>query len=362
MQITDTLALGGLERVAVNVANCLPRDQFRSFLCTTRAEGPLSDLISPHVTKICLGRSGRFEIIRAARRLAQHLRQNQIQILHAHGTSLFISVMASLMAPGTQVLWHDHFGRSATEERSRRLYRLAAMHLKGVIAVNEVLADWSRQRLKIPRDRIWYIPNFVCEPQSQPDTVDLPGTRGSRIVCVANLRPEKDHQTLLKAMKLVARNIPEAHLILIGCANDPKLQAMLQKTISSDNINATWLGQRNDVAAILKNCDLGVLSSVSEGLPLALIEYGMAGLAVVATEVGKCSEVLDQGRVGLLVPPSDPIALAPAIVSLLKSPEQRAILGKAFQRRVHEHYSEKAIINRICEIYMTLLIDSPHVP
>src|SRR5437868_4806246 len=96
MQITDTLAAGGLERVAVNLANGLPLDSYRSYLCTTRQGGALEEQLSPHVVTVHLSRKGRFDFA-AIRKLSTYISSQRIQILHAHGTSLFISALVSMI-------------------------------------------------------------------------------------------------------------------------------------------------------------------------------------------------------------------------------------------------------------------------
>jgi glycosyltransferase involved in cell wall biosynthesis len=106
---------------------------------------------------------------------------------------------------------------------------------------------------------------------------------------------------------------------------------------------------------VLKSCEIGVLSSASEGFPLALLEYGMAGLAVVATRVGKCEEVLDNGSAGVLVPPSAPRALGGAIVSLLQSPDRRRELGDRLGKLVRENYSAARAISQVLRIYGSVL-------
>ncbi len=291
----------------------------------------------------------------AALRLAREIEARDIQIVHAHGTSLFICALAGWLAPATRLIWHDHFGRCATEERPAWIYRLAARRASAVISVNGTLAQWARERLRVPARRVWYAPNFVCEPPAQGSLPDLPGKAGSRIVCVANLRPEKDHLNLISAMRLVAREIPQAHLILVGGARDGAYRRRVENAIAGAPLTVSWLGPRNDVSAILKTCDVGVLSSASEGLPLALLDYGMAGLPVVATRVGQCADVLENGRFGTLVAPFDSAALAGAIVGLLKSPAQREALSQSFSQRVREAYSAGAVMARICEIYETVL-------
>jgi glycosyltransferase involved in cell wall biosynthesis len=158
-------------------------------------------------------------------------------------------------------------------------------------------------------------------------------------------------------MARVIRQVPTANLLLVGAAIEPEYSAVVQREIVQQGLerNIALLGVRQDVYSILKACDIGVLSSASEGLPLALIEYGMAGLAAVATNVGQCGEVLDEGRAGILVPPASPEQLAEALLSLLKFPERRLALGKQLYRRVQEHYSPKCIIEQVCQVYERVL-------
>lgn len=356
MQVTDTLAAGGLERVAVNLANHLPREQFDSHLCVTRQSGPLEKLLADHVKRLHLDRRARWNV-KGVVRLAAYMRANDIRILHAHGTSLFISGLAAVFPPHPALVWHDHFGRSATEERPVWLYRMAARTVDAVITVNQTLRDWSEERLHLSSERVSCIPNFVCDPFDSTPMAGLPGEEGGRIVCVANLRPEKDHLNLLAAMRLVAGEFPRAHLLLVGKGDNAVhrervLQAIREKALQS---NVTWLGPQENVAAILCGCDVGVLSSVSEGAPLALIEYGLAGLPAIATNVGQCAEMLDQGRAGLLVLPKEPRLLADAMLALLRSPEKRAAFSKNFRERVRHEYSPQSVMQRVCQVYETVL-------
>jgi glycosyltransferase involved in cell wall biosynthesis len=355
LQITDTLQLGGLERVAVNVANGLPRDRYRSHLGSTRAEGPLAETILPDVGRLRLARRGRWDI-GALARLVGYIRANDVRILHPHGTSLFIAVAASLFPPWPAVVWHIHFGRHADDDPGQ-LYRLAVRRLAGVIAVNEPLAEWVRGRLGVRADRVWYIPNFVCTPPADEPRPELPGSDGHRVVCVANLRPEKDHANLLRAMRDVVRHVPAVHLLLLGNGGDLVCTGPIVKSMAEDGLagHVTWLGARSDVSAVLKACDIGVLSSSSEGMPLALLEYGMNGLAAVATQVGQCPEVLDHGRAGLVVLPGSSRSLSDAIISLLHSPKQRARLGERLRQRTTLTYSAEACVNQICAVYDKVL-------
>lgn len=355
MQVIDSLAAGGAESIAVTLSNMLPRDRFESFLCATRHSGPLADRVAPHVIQICLGRRGRFDG-RAIGRIRRIIRERRIQILHAHGSSLFVARLASFAASSPAlIIWHDHYGRA--ENRPRWLYRIGTSGV-GVIAVTPALAEWSRTALGVPPERVWYVPNWVeTFPQKHDTCEELPGITGHRIVCVANLREQKDHLNLLRAAALLRDVIPDVHVLLVGHAAEPRCAEQVGQEIGRLHLrrHVTYLGPRQDVAAILSSCDVGALSSASEGLPLALLEYGAAGLPVVATDVGQCGEVLDGGRAGLLVRPAAPDELADALRRLLESEAARRSFGSALRARVLSNYSPKASVEKICGIYGALL-------
>lgn len=355
LQLIDTLEVGGAERVAVNLANSLPRDRFRSYLATTRRDGPLAQLVAGDVGRLRLDRRSRFEPS-AVFRLRRYVAENRIEIVHAHGSSLFLAVAAFGLAHRRAIVWHDHFGPNAASERPVPLYQIAAKRVAAVIAVSEPLAEWSRRRLKVAEEKVWYLPNFVPEAGGGDSVTGLPGSRGSRIVCVANLRPPKDHVNLFRAMERVVREVPSAHLLLVGEAHDPVFLSGLQSEVARLNLagHVSFLGMRQDVTALLRGCDVGVLASSSEGLPLALVEYAMAGLPAVATRVGQCEDVLDGGRTGLLVPPSKPEELAKGIISLLEDAGRRADLAELGLLRARRLFSVEANIQKLCGVYKTV--------
>jgi glycosyltransferase involved in cell wall biosynthesis len=170
---------------------------------------------------------------------------------------------------------------------------------------------------------------------------------------VANLRPQKDHETLLRAVAIAARTHPGLHLSVIGAATDGAYAATLRGLVAELGLaaNVTFCGARRDVDALLAASDVGVLSSASEGLPLALLEYGRAGLPVVVTDVGQCREVVDDGRAGLLVPGGSAERFAEALILLLDNAHLRTQLGTALCERVSRAYSARAAIDQLCRIY-----------
>lgn len=360
MHVVDALNMGGTERVAVDLANLLPRREFIPFLCTTRNDGPFARLIAGDVGRLSLKRKSRFDT-GALERMVAFIRSNRIRVLHAHGSALFFARLAALFPPHPLVVWHDHYGRYLMDDRPGWLYRAATRGLAAVIAVNEPLAEWSRRVLRIPSDRVYYIPNSINLQNADSGPPDLPGSPGARIVCVANLRPQKDHSNLIRAMAELRLKAPQVHLLLVGESLDLDYRDTILAQISQLGLGSkiTYLGARQDVAAILRASDIGVLSSESEGLPLALLEYGMCGLPVVATKVGQCGEVLDHGAAGILVLPSSPQSLADALFFLLSSPESRARYGERLRQRVQALHSPENMIRRVCEVYEFVLGSAP---
>ena len=117
-----------------------------------------------------------------------------------------------------------------------------------------------------------------------------------------------------------------------------------------DNIH--FLGSRKDTAAILKVSDIGVLSSKSEGLPVALLEYGMAGLPVVVTDVGACKEVvLDYGKVVL---PENYLSLSQSLLYLIQNKDKAITLGESFQKHVMTTFGASKYLKELEQFYRTL--------
>ncbi len=351
VQVIDSLTMGGAEKVSVDLANCMPRS-WRSWLCATRTGGALAGSILPHVGQIHLGRRTTFDTA-ALSAFIRFLKQERISIIHAHSSSLFFGTAAALLTPGVRVIWHDHYGRFGIEERSPWPYRIAFWKASGAIGVTQALTGWARTHLGLREDRSRFIPNFAVQPAPAPPASDLPGTAGKRIVMVGNLRPQKNHRFVIETMSRVAAAEPDAVLLFVGTGPDEAYTSSLHELRDRlglrDKIH--FLGLRTDIHAILLACDLAILGSASEGLPIALLEYGMAGRAVVSTDVGQCADVLDRGQCGILVPSGHPERFAEAILRLLASPGERGDFGRRLYNRIQKYYNQAAVMEEIISLY-----------
>jgi glycosyltransferase involved in cell wall biosynthesis len=171
---------------------------------------------------------------------------------------------------------------------------------------------------------------------------------------VGRLVPIKDVPTFLRAAQIVHNTRPDSRFALVGDGEERNLleqecrQLGLSETVS-------FHGWRQDIGAVLGDLDVVVNSSLNEGTPVALIEALAAGRAVVATAVGGTPDLLGGGARGLLVPPSDPAALAAAILETLERPQaarERAEAGRAY---VLAHHGVGRLLEDIDALYRELI-------
>jgi glycosyltransferase involved in cell wall biosynthesis len=156
----------------------------------------------------------------------------------------------------------------------------------------------------------------------------------------------------------VARAVPDVRFLIVGSdANEPGYKGELERLAARLNLttNVWFLGERKDVAEVLKEADLFVLPSLSEGLSNVLLEAMVAKLPIVATNVGGNPEVVEQDKTGLLVPAKDAGALARGLCQMLSNRELAIRFGEAGRRRVATHFSLQDMVNQTQELYLSLL-------
>ncbi|WP_282121846.1 glycosyltransferase [Algibacter mikhailovii] len=355
LQLIDSLEAGGAERMAVNIANVLSTKIEGSYLCATRKEGLLRESLSKNVGYLFLNKTKTIDL-GAIKRINAFVREAGIQVVHAHSTSFFLATIIKLLNWNISIIWHDHYGNSEfLEQRKFAVLKWCSLFFTHVFSVNKVLEVWAKQNLKIKH--ISYLPNFATINKMKGDTV-LRGDMGKRLVCLANFRPQKDHMTLLKSFEIVSKTHPDWTLHCIGQDfQDEYAKSIRSKIIELGLENVVFLyPSKSDIFNILSQCDIGVLSSKSEGLPLALLEYGLVKLAVVTTKVGECEVVISDTNNGLLVDPMDAKSLAEAITLYIENPEMRTTYSHRFNKHIQDHYSQDSQIRMITNIYKKALV------
>jgi glycosyltransferase involved in cell wall biosynthesis len=173
---------------------------------------------------------------------------------------------------------------------------------------------------------------------------------------VANYREQKDYPNLFAAARRVLAERKNVRFVAIGQGpQEAEIAALLADEEFGDRLQL--LGRRDDVSHVLAACDLFVLASKNEGLPIALVEALALGLPVVATAVGGTPEVVTDGLEGLLVPPSNPEQLASAIGRLVADPELRVRMSAAATER-SGHFDISRAVGETEAVYRALTSDS----
>jgi glycosyltransferase involved in cell wall biosynthesis len=195
----------------------------------------------------------------------------------------------------------------------------------------------------VPAARLTVIPNGVDPEYFRP--ADGPGDGPPRILCVARLVPDKDHETLLAAFALVAPEHPEAELWLVGDGpRQQELQELAAQLLPPGRVK--FVTPREDVRPLLHRASLLALSSRTEALPNVVLEAMAAGLPVVATRVGGVPELVLPGQTGWLADPGDVPGLAAALGRVLADPESGRAMGRNGRLRALTEFSLETMARR----------------
>jgi len=355
LQLIDSLHAGGAERMAVNLANALSTPIETSYLCVTREEGLLKASMDSSVQYVYLNKKSALDV-QAILKLYKYVKSKDIDIIHAHSSSFFLGSLVKLLFPKVKLIWHDHYGNSELlHQRPYRVLRFCSRFFIAVFCVNTKLIEWNMKHLRV--NRVQFLSNFAVPTTKAHGITQLKGTQGNRILCLANLRPQKDHLTLLKAFQKAHILHPDWTLHLVGKDFEDDYSDTINCLIKENQLEACVFlyGSRSDTEHIISQSDIGVLSSVSEGLPLALIEYGFGRLAVVVTDVGDCKRVITDDTVGRLVPSNDADSLSRAILEYINHPELRISVSNQLLALVKEQFSKDNILESLIFEYRQAL-------
>ena len=348
LQLIDSLEAGGAERMAVNYANTLADEISFSALVTTRKEGTLKDQLSDKVVYSFLNKKSKWHG-KAILRLRSFIKQNKITIIHAHSTSFFTAILVKVISPKIKIVWHDHYGDSEyLEKRESFVLKSCASFFHGIISVNSKLMEWASKELRC--SKVIYLPNFIFfkENNSILKHTLLEGINGKRIVCLANLRAQKNHFMLLKVAKLLKKSQPDWSFHLVGKDFQDDYSNSLKAEIINRKLekNVFIYDSRNDIEFILNQSEIAILTSKSEGLPVALLEYGFYEKAVFTTNVGDVKLVIKNDTNGVLIDSEDVEGFYSELVGLIKDPDKRSKLSAKLYQEVMTNYSDKAVIKK----------------
>lgn len=351
VQIIDSLDAGGAERMAVNYANALVNKIEFSGLVSTRKEGKLKNQLNSDVSYLFLRKKKSIDFS-AIFRLRNYIKENKIKFIHAHSSSFFIAVLVKLTLPRIKIVWHDHYGSRVKESaKQNKGLILFSMFFSSILVVNPKLEQWSKKNMLCKN--IFFIPNFASDIVKELPLTNLKGIEGKRIVFLANLKSPKNHIQVLKVFKDLNLDQSDWSLHLIGKDFFDDYSNVLKSFIEIYSLknNIHLYDEKSDVKNILSQASIGILASTDEGFPVTLLEYALSGLAVVSTNVGYCSTIIEEGVSGLLFDPFSEIEMKNQLLKLINNKLLISEFGNNFKQSVMKNYSEERVIELLILAY-----------
>lgn len=351
VQLIDSLEAGGAERMAVSYANALQKRVSFSGIVVTRKEGSLQNQLDKDVSYLFLAKKKVLDL-QALFKLRSFLKANNVKFIQAHSTSIYFAFLIKLVLPSIRIIWHDHYGKSEMLEKRKSFFlRIISVLVFGIVAVNQKLESWSKNNLFCKK--VIYLANFtVSADETSFIKTKLKGTAGKQIVCLANLRAQKNHILLLEVAEKCKVNHPDWSFHLVGKDfQDSYSEAIKNLIIEKGLQESVFLyGSCDDVTTILQQCQIGILTSDSEGLPVALLEYGFQKLAVISTAVGEIPAVIEDRKNGLLVQSKDAFSFDNAVIELIQNEALRLALGENLRETILNAYSEEKSVVKIYKL------------
>lgn len=365
--VIDRLGRAGAQRHLLLLLQHLDRDRVDpSLWCLEKTGQLLPDFERLGIPIVDLGfKDANIVSLRAllaALPLSRRLRRERPHIVHTYlfSANLYGALVGAMARSPALVSSRRDM---AWWEISRHLLatRVANRFVARIVAVSESVRRHTIEREGLAPERVVTIPNGI--DLAEFDTarrLESPWRRppgsGPVLAMTAGIRPVKGHEYLLAALVLLRPRHPGLRCLLIGGGLRPRREE-LQERIRSLELEeqVVDLGWQTNVAPLLDEIDLFVLSSTSEGQSNAILEAMAAGRPVVATDVGGNPDTVEGGVTGLLVPARSPERLAEAIDSLLADPARARALGANGRERVGRCFSAGAMARRYEDLYSGLV-------
>jgi glycosyltransferase involved in cell wall biosynthesis len=367
--IIDTLCdVGGAEGCLLRMTKHLPRDQFECSVLTFHTAEGSAKFIEQFDCPVYAWQINNLYDRRAfqvAKQLYRFIRDQQIDIVHTffQTSDLWAGPIAKLAGAKVHISSRRDMGYH--RKRWHRIgYRLMRRVFDQVQTVSEAVRQYTLEEDGVDPTRMLTIHNGIDSNLHVPDQAvekvrvryDFP-LGPPVIIVVANIRPVKGIDILVRAAAIVAKQILDVNVLIVGNFGKGLVSQKYTKEINqlSERLGVSScvrsLGPSDHVAELLSLSDIYVAPSRSEGLSNALLEAMRAGLPCVVTAVGGNPEVVVDGKTGFVVPSEDPEAMAGRILQLLRDPELRRSMGRAGRERFLNYFTAQTMTSQIVAAY-----------
>lgn len=348
------LSTGGLERVMANCIRELKDQPFRHVVISLTDTSDFAKELPSDVAVFCMNKKPGTDLWLHVK-LWRLLRKLKPTVLHSYNLATLEYHPVAWLA-GVSGHLHAEHGRDISDPHGKvvkyqRLRRWLSPFLNTFVSVSADLQQWLSNVVKINADKNQLIYNGVNTKRFQPankqnDTFTF--------IHVARLTPVKNQQMLIAAAALLQQQDQgpwQLWLVGNGPAMDSLQQFSQQAGLSPDRV--CFLGERNDIAQLMAQSHVFVMSSIAEGVPMTILEAMACGLPVVATAVGGIPELITADE-GILVNPQDTAGLASAMLTYLQDPKKQQDHGQAARIRVCQKFSEHSMVAQYAAWYQKL--------
>jgi len=354
---TDSSGFGGAEQALLTLLDTIDRCHWRPLLLLPK-EATVGILAAEArrlgVPVVGVPSGHGLAALASTLHLGRKLRHLKAGLLHAHLNSPLAcryGLLAAYLA-GVPSIATEQLPARLVWGRPLILQYLIGLTVGRYVAVSEELSLLLQRRLRVPPRKIRVIHNSTpLASQSATENEHQSSDSATfTVLTVARLHVQKGHRYLLEA----AAQIPEARFVFAGDGPEAlALQAYARKLGIESRVD--FLGHRSDIPDLLRRCDVFVLPSLFEGLPISILEAMALRKPVIATAVGGTPEIIQDGRTGILVPPHDSAQLGSAIRTLFADTKLRTRLAVAGRKRVQAEFSARAMVERTVSVYDELL-------
>jgi sugar transferase (PEP-CTERM/EpsH1 system associated) len=366
LHVIHHLLVGGMENGLVNLINRLPAQRFRhAIACVEDFSGFRGRIERDDVDVLALQRS-RVGVWKLRREFFNLCRRLNPAIVHTRNMSSLDALLPARLA-GIKCCIHGEHGRDVEDLHGDKLRpavlrRLHSPLVSRYVTVSRDLRRYLIERVGIAPRRIEQIYNgvdvqqFAPGPKAPVDEMPPEFMDPQNIVigCVGRMQPVKDQLTLVRAFAELVRRFPEqavrARLAIVGTG--PLYEELRAATSELGIAHKTWLpGTSNRIARVLRNFDVFVLPSLSEGISNTVLEAMATGLPIVATAAGGNLELIVSGKSGRFFDPGDAGALTRLLAEYLQQEQLRRAHGAYARKLAVERFGIDTMVDRYRLLY-----------
>jgi glycosyltransferase involved in cell wall biosynthesis len=356
--VPETSGPGGAETAMLNLGEAMA-SRGHHCLVAVPAQGWVSEGAEkrglPWVQYMAHRRGSRSEAIRRLRRIVV---DNGIDLIHAHmfDVSLYAALVSALTRVPMVSTIHGHADLKGKRRTIWAKFAILSLLARDVIFVSAALEGQVLREFPVIRSKARVIPNGIPVLANGTQKVSHGPRPGQQFTfgALGNIRGPKGYEILLDAAAQVCAQVPNIRILIAGEPDKAGLYERLLKKREELGLEerVEFLGLVADVDGFLSDIDCAVSSSVTEGMPLSLIEAMAHGLPVVATRCGGVPELIEHETHGLLCEPGDAGELASAMLRVIREPDLRDRMGKAAFGRAVTSFSLDAMCDRYAQLYV----------